>query len=273
MFEVQIKSKKLFEELSPYAKEKHKITQVLLLEDGMLSEIPSECLINNLNKIEGTGVSLSFNGTNFVVKNIDFSLRAYFDFYKPWGNEVSLRQIEKIYYLKKFTKIDCDAEYQRYFHKLPKRAKISDLEMSYHRFKINKKIWNLNEFENLYCDELFKEVVAKDRESYSQTIHIISNTEEKDKNGRTFLNVSSSYKNEELDFKVYNSSDVNKKFLQEGEEVNVLLKKRKVDWFLPKDMKINNLETYSPTKETKKKFKVPIDLFRMCYYEYLLRTE
>ena len=271
MFEVQFKKESDYLDLKPYAKDSYDTTKVLLLEDSFKSDIPEGCLVNVLGG--GDKLNISFDGKDFILDNIDPALRSFLEFNVPWGNSIALRKIKKIYFLAKHMDVSFDGKYKKSFYRLNKNSTVKDLEMFYHNFKFNRKFWNLEDYKDLYCRDLFGDVQTKSEEVFSYPLNIVAFNELKDSKGRSCVNVNSFYKDEEYDFKIYSCSRTTVDLLKSQEKINSLIKNGKFVCFLPKEMKIKSIETFSPSKEVKKQFKVPVEFFRICYYEYLLRTE
>lgn len=278
MLEVQIQDKKLYEELKKYSEEHYDRTQVLCILEKYKDKIPSDYLVSSV--CDGKPV-LKYYGKKIIIEGITDEIRCYLDLYLKWDNTVSLNEMEKLYIMYNNDMFDVDGSFRGKFTKINiSNAKVSDLAVSGKKYKINGKMFNPMIIGDVYLKDLFCDVETKSSGRHTNIINIESYIRGTDSKGRDRLEIDYNYTTNNNIFSgstsIYNNIDNKLPLLMNSNKLNALFnKKGNIENFLPRELSFNDLPVYCQSKKSKLivKDKVPVSMFRMMYYEYLLRND
>lgn len=272
MVQTQIKDNeelyKLLKQSATYFSDR---TRVVELPDKLRSLIPAEYPVEFTEEQE---LVLDFDGKNFILNNVNDNLRLYLEMFNVYSGAVSSRDTEKIYTILPIIS-EFAGSYSSHYYPLNPFSKISDLECSKHKYRVNKKSIDLSQFGDVKLKDLFDGVQVKTTPAMTREAKIYSVLEDVDTRGRPRVNLMLQYKDcgKVFDLNVILYEKLARQLLTAGKIVNILVKDGKFYKFLPDGITLAEEKTYSPSKEAKKLIKgVPVAMFRTMYYEYLIRS-
>lgn len=281
MIQTQILDKDVFDDLKQYATYSSELTGVLELPDKFRGKIPTEYKI--FQKLDDDKISVDWDGkSSFVVNGtIEDSLRIYLGMFNPYVRTVSIKDIRKIYALLNHGIIEEGQSFANYFYPLGEDARIGDLVYADKKRNCSGKKIDLSPYANIKLKKVFSGTKMEiDTKYYSKECVVRSATQSRNGKGVSYTSILLQYgtRTSTVDVlaNIYGLQTPMLKSIKAGDKFNCLVHRKDdgstvLEEFLPNGMSCNKV-IYKPSDEFKKTVKVPIEAFRIMYYEWLLRT-
>lgn len=272
--EVQIKDPKLFEELRHKAIYYSQRTNVIVLPDKYKGLIPDEIEKTYTQDL----VTVDFKDDSFVTFGASESLIYHLGAIRPKTYTFSLKTVDTMRKLIEQELITPTKEMKEHFKPLSKRSTIGDLTCSHHRYKVGSSFKNFKGILDLELSAAFDSPVIERKNVVSLDASCYSVLHEHDSKGKEYLDIFLQYSVdrdiEESEMKIYSAIRLAELFIKPEKKLTILYDKdkRKVNRIITDSFKQDYEERISPNRETKKLLnKLPVDLYRMAYAEYLMR--
>lgn len=279
MIEVQIPdNEELYNELRGLSSYHSDRTHVLNLDDRYRTRVPSCYSISQTLDDDRHHLDYS-KKSGFTITPMDDTYRCYLELFTPFGNSVSINETELIYYLIKSNLVYLDSGFSSSFYRLDRGAKVGALNTSKKRYNTSNGRFKPETISDISLSKLFYNVKVTETGKFSRKINIISSTRSTDVKGRERVELYYQYIGDDGELHDGNSmiySCVNNNYtLTSGvKSVNALFNKNGgVIKFLPDGLDISNMVLYSQSVESKRIAKMPVAIFRIMLYEYLIRSE
>lgn len=272
----------LYERLKKFSTYHSDLTKVLELPDNCYNMVPDRYV--TLFEQEGKfKYEITYKSNAFYFKNIDDSLRLYLGIYLPYSKSVPVKQTQHIYNLIESGVAGRDSFFKKVFSPISSSDKISILNTynSITRVRVNGRY---NKFDkslaDVRCGDLFKNVTVKSTPVKTIECKVVTcDSRLTNKNKKPYLDIALEYFNDNgvksrLNFSQFGNINMLQRILSPGATVSILVKEDgSFHSFVPNGMEITSIDTVSQGKESKKLYKMPVAMFRILYYEYLIRNE
>lgn len=275
MINVQIlDDEQLYNSLKSYAVNYYDLTHVLTLKDYDRTRVPSQYVVEEIKDEDKP--TIDFANNTFSITPMTDAMRCYLEIFTTFGNKFSLNDMEKLYWLLKSDAVYLTGDARKKFTRLTASNKVGDLISSNKRYKSGKSFVSFNEFKDLRLKDVFSDVKAVDTNFKTREITILSNTRNFDKKGKERVELFFQYDNDGIitdkNQLFYSLLDNISNLAKEGKKLNVLMKENgDIVRFLPDGVVIDNPQVFSQSKNSKNVMKIPVSIWRILYYEYLIR--
>lgn len=275
MINVQIlDDEQLYNSLKSYAVNYYDLTHVLTLKDHDRTKVPSQYVIEEIKDEDKP--TIDFANNTFSITPMTDAMRCYLEIFTTFGNKFSLNDMEKLYWLLKSDAVYLTGDARKKFTRLTASNKVGDLISSNKRYKSGKSFVSFNKFKDLRLKDVFSDVKAVDTNFKTREITILSNTRNFDKKGKERVELFFQYDNDGIitdkNQLFYSLLDNISNLAKEGKKLNVLMKENgDIVRFLPDGVLIDNPQVFSQSKKSKSVMKIPVSIWRILYYEYLIR--
>ena len=275
MINVQIlDDEQLYNSLKSYAVNYYDLTHVLTLKDYDRTRVPSQYVIEEIKDEDKP--TIDFANNTFSITPMTDTMRCYLEIFTTFSNKFSLNDMEKLYWLLKSDAVYLTGDARKKFTRLTASNKVGDLISSNKRYKSGKSFVSFNEFKDLRLKDVFSDVKAVDTNFKTREITILSNTRNFDKKGKERVELFFQYDNDGIitdkNQLFYSLLDNISNLAKEGKKLDVLIKENgDIIRFLPDGVVIDNPQVFSQSKKSKSVMKIPVSIWRILYYEYLIR--
>lgn len=275
MINVQIlDDEQLYNSLKSYAVNYYDLTHVLTLKDYDRTRVPSQYVVEEIKDEDKP--TIDFANNTFSITPMTDAMRCYLEIFTTFGNKFSLNDMEKLYWLLKSDAVYLTGDARKKFTRLTASNKVGDLISSNKRYKSGKSFVSFNEFKDLRLKDVFSDVKAVDTNFKTREITILSNTMNFDKKGKERVELFFQYDNDGIitdkNQLFYSLLDNISNLAKEGKKLNALMKENgDIVRFLPDGVVIDNPQVFSQSKKSKSVMKIPVSIWRILYYEYLIR--
>lgn len=284
MIEVQLlNNEKLFNQLKKNAIYYSDRTKVLSLDDSFKSKIPSSVQVfqyKDPSAVDKYVIGFNIDKGQFTFSGLTDSMRVFLDMWGLYSKTIDLRGIEKIYYLAKSKEVKFTSTFRSRFYPISMNSgnkKISDLMVAAYQYGRPKK--DYFDVLGVPLKDYFAGMALQKTPVKVLDCQIHSSIETVTSKGRPHIDVLANYYNsnkilQDLSFSVYTNISNVKKVAIPGSKAKILVDdKGNFITFLPNDitMDIKQINVASPGRDAKREYKIKVEMFRMAYFECLLR--